>query len=468
MARPKAGRNRFVCSACAGVSPKWLGQCPECGEWNTLEEVAAGPTDWRGYAAAAGSGGGPRPATLNSIDTTEAPRIGSGMDELDRVLGGGFVRGSVVLLGGQPGAGKSTLLLQVCAGLAAAHRVLYVTGEESLAQVALRARRLELPTDRLEVLAETDIDRLLGLLAREPVEILVVDSVQVMQRQVDGGGVPGGVTQVRAVAQALTQFAKQTGTTVLLVGHVTKEGSLAGPKVLEHIIDASLLLESEAGARFRLLRSHKNRFGAVEELGVFAMTDRGMRPVSNPSAIFLAGRERRPAPGAVVAVTWEGTRSLLIELQVLVDDAQGSSPRRLAVGLEGNRLGLLLAVLNRHGGYRLGDQDVFANVVGGLRIQDTGIDLGVALAAVSSFRARALSTQLIAFGEIGLTGEVRPVSHGQERLREAAKQGFTRAIVAAGNRPRQRIDGLEVIGVEDLGAALEAAFDTGPDAGAVY
>lgn len=456
----KASRTSYACSGCGATSAKWLGQCPDCGAWNTLEAVTAGPRDWRGYAAAAGPGPGPVVTTLDAIDTQERPRVPSGMDELDRVLGGGFVRGSVVLLGGQPGAGKSTLLLQVVAGLAqAGHGVLYATGEESLAQVALRAERLGLPRRAVAALAETNVDRLLGVLAKHPADFLVVDSVQVMHRQGEGTGVPGGVTQVRAVAQALTQYAKQTGTTVLLVGHVTKEGGLAGPKVLEHIIDASLLLESEVGARFRLLRSRKNRFGAAEELGVFAMTEKGMRPVANPSAIFLGSRDRPPPAGSAVLVTWEGTRPLLVELQVLVDEAQGAAPRRLAVGLDGNRLGLLLAVLHRHGGYALGDQDVFANVVGGLRIHETGLDLAVALAVVSSFRDRPLSPGLVVFGEIGLTGELRPVANGQERIREAAKHGFTRAVIAYGNRPPQPVEGLRIAPVRDLGAALEAVFE---------
>ena len=451
-------REFWVCRDCGGDHAKWQGQCAACGEWNTLEQV-------RGVAAAAGKGGGrtgggwtgeaSRITALADVALDDAPRIPSGFSELDRVLGGGLVPGSVILIGGSPGAGKSTLLLQVCCGLAAGLGVLYVTGEESLQQIALRAQRLELPKDALRLASETRVESILAAAAAEKPRLLIVDSIQTLQTEaVDGA--PGGVTQVRESTARLVRFAKETGTVVVLVGHVNKEGGLAGPKVLEHMIDTFMMLEDASDSRFRTLRGHKNRFGAVNELGVFAMTDRGMREVSNPSAIFLQ-RGEAPAAGSLVVVVWEGTRPLLVEVQALVDDGQGAHPRRVAVGVEGNRVAMLLAVLHRHAGLQLGDQDVFLNVVGGVRVAETGSDLAVLLALVSSFRDRALPQELLAFGEVGLSGEVRPVSNGQERLREAAKHGFKRAICPIANRPKEGVEGLEVIGVRTLGEALDAA-----------
>jgi DNA repair protein RadA/Sms len=376
------------------------------------------------------------------------------MSELDRVLGGGFVPGSVVLIGGEPGAGKSTLLLQVMAALAQDVKALYVTGEESLSQVAMRARRLSLPLTRLGVAAETRVEAIQSLAESEQPDVLVVDSIQVVHSDaVDA--VPGSVTQVRESAAVLTRLAKRSGATIILVGHVTKEGGLAGPKVLEHMIDCFIMLESSDNERFRTLRGHKNRFGAANELGVFAMTDKGLKEVANPSAIFL-NRGEAPAAGSVVTVLWEGTRCLLVEIQALVDATQGSHPRRVAVGLDSQRLSMLLAVLHRHGGIFTGDQDVYANVVGGIKVSETGADLAVALAALSSLRNKALPRDLIVFGELGLSGEVRPVTNGQERLRELAKHGFRRAIVPRANQPRESMDGVEVVTVSRLGDALNA------------
>lgn len=447
-------RDIWVCRDCGAEHPKWQGQCTGCSEWNTLEQA-------RSVAVAAGGGGRSwtgqvAPVTrLADVDLVHAPRIETGMGELDRVLGGGLVPGSVVLIGGNPGAGKSTLLLQVCCGLAAEHGVLYVSGEESLQQIALRAQRLGLPQDALKLAAETRTEAIIRSAASERPRLLVVDSIQTLQTE-SLDGAPGGVTQVRESTARLVRFAKESGTVIVLVGHVNKEGGLAGPKVLEHMIDCFMMLEDASDSRFRTLRGHKNRFGAINELGVFAMTDRGLKEVSNPSAIFLS-RGEAPAAGSLVVVVWEGTRPLLVEVQALVDDGQGAHPRRVAVGIDTNRVAMLLAVLHRHAGLQLGDQDVFLNVVGGVRVVETASDLAVLLAMVSSFRDRALAPELLAFGEVGLSGEVRPVPNGQERLREAAKHGFKRAICPLGNRPKEAIRGMQVIGVRSLQEALEAA-----------
>ncbi len=452
MARKTA--SAYVCGDCGAEHGKWQGQCSDCGAWNTLSEfrLPAAPAGGapRGFAGAADG----RVTRLAEVEVAAEPRLATGFGELDLVLGGGLVTGSCVLIGGEPGAGKSTLLLQVLCRLGASVPVLYVTGEESPQQVALRARRLELPLGGLEIMAETSTETICATALRRVPRVLVVDSVQVLHCD-DIGAAPGTVSQVRESAARLVRLAKQTGTALLLVGHVTKEGALAGPKVLEHMIDCSLMLEASHDNRFRTLRSHKNRFGAVNELGVFAMTDRGLREVANPSAIFLQ-RGEDTAAGSLVMVVWEGTRPLLVEVQALVDASPLGNPRRVAVGLEGNRLAMLLAVLHRHGGLMLGDQDVFANVVGGVRVAETGADLPVLLAVVSSFRDRPLARQLVAFGEVGLTGEIRPVPGGQERLREAAKHGFTRAIVPAGNAPKQAPAGMDVIGVRHLAEALAA------------
>ena len=445
----------YVCNDCGADFAKWQGQCPACNGWNTLAEFvtdpatpASRPLERSGYAGELAD-----VRRLDEIELTDTPRIVTGIGELDRVLGGGLVPGSAILIGGHPGAGKSTLLLQVMCQLATRHACLYVTGEESPAQVAMRAERLKLPRHGLRLAAETDIERIIELARRDKPALLVIDSIQVMYLA-GLSSAPGSVAQVRESAAALTRFAKQTGTILLLVGHVTKDGSLAGPKVLEHMIDCSLMLEGSADARFRTLRGLKNRFGAVNELGVFGMTGEGLREVKNPSAIFL-NRAEEIAAGSLVTVVWEGTRPLLVELQALVDQSHLGNPRRVAVGLEQNRMAMLLAVLHRHGGLQLGDQDVFANVVGGVKVMETGADLALLLAMVSSFRDRPLVRELVVFGEVGLSGEIRPVPQGQERLQEAAKHGFKRAIVAKSNQPRTAIAGLDVTGVATLAQALE-------------
>jgi len=391
---------------------------------------------------------------LEEVAVVDLPRLSSGFDEFDRVLGGGLVPGSSILIGGHPGAGKSTLLLQTLCQLAAHQPALYVTGEESPEQIALRAKRLDLPTDRLQLMAETDVDAILASAESLSPQILVVDSIQVVHSETLTSA-PGSVSQVRDCAAQLTRYAKQTGTVLILVGHVTKDGSLAGPKVLEHMIDCSILLEGDHDSRYRTLRGQKNRFGAVNELGIFAMTDAGMREVTNPSAIFL-DRSEHTAPGTTVVVVWEGTRPLLVEIQALVDDSSLGNPRRVTVGFEQNRLAMLLAVLHRHGGIQVGDQDVFANVVGGVRVMETSADLALLLAVVSSMRSRPLPRDWVVFGEVGLSGEIRPVASGQERLAEAAKHGFKRAIVPKGNAPKKSISGLKVVAVSRLSEALEA------------
>ncbi|OYD22878.1 DNA repair protein RadA [Oceanimonas baumannii] len=450
-------KTAFVCGECGAEFPRWQGQCSECKEWNTISEIRLAPATssnrnarFSGYAGLQES----KVQTLDEIAMTEIPRIDSGFRELDRVLGGGLVPGSAILIGGNPGAGKSTLLLQVMCGLAGRMKTLYVTGEESLQQVAMRAQRLSLPRDRLRMLSETSVEQICHVAREEKPAVMVIDSIQVMHVS-DVQSAPGSVSQVREAAAQLTRFAKQQGVVILMVGHVTKDGTLAGPKVLEHCIDCSVLLDGATDSRFRTLRSHKNRFGAVNELGVFAMTETGMKEVSNPSAIFLS-RGEELVTGSVVMVIWEGTRPLLVELQALVDYSQLANPRRVTVGLEHNRLALLLAVLHRHGGMQMADQDVFVNVVGGVRVEDTSADLALLLALVSSFRDRALPKELVVFGEVGLSGEIRPVPSGQERLMEAAKHGFTRAIVPWANRPKQAPEGMEVIAVKKLEDALEA------------
>ncbi|MFZ5723764.1 MAG: DNA repair protein RadA [Pseudomonadota bacterium] len=452
-------KTAYVCSQCGAEHSKWQGQCTACGAWNTMSEVVlareTGTARDANFADARGGYAGARSGvrSLGDIDLAAVPRIPSTLDEFDRVLGGGFVPGSAVLLGGNPGAGKSTLLLQASCRLAEQMDVLYVTGEESLQQVAMRASRLQLPVKKIGVLAETSVETICSEAARLKPAVLVVDSIQTVY--LPGlESAPGSVSQVRESAAYLTRFAKQTGTVLILVGHVTKDGSLAGPKVLEHMIDCSIMIEGEADSRFRTLRGNKNRFGAVNELGVFAMTGEGLKEVKNPSAIFLSRGE--PAPGSVVMVLWEGTRPLLVEIQALVDASPLGNPRRLAVGLEQNRLAMLLAVLHRHGGIVVGDQDVFANVVGGVRVSETSADLALLAAIVSSLRDRVLPQDLVVFGEVGLSGEIRPVPSGQERLREAAKHGFRRAVVPHANVPKGGIDGMEVIGVHKLGEALDA------------
>jgi len=453
-------KTAFVCNDCGADYPKWQGQCGECHAWNTLSEIRlsapAGKTAAGGRSARRAGFAGTTSAVqkLADVAVVDLPRLESGFEEFDRVLGGGLVPGSSILIGGHPGAGKSTLLLQALCRLATRHTALYVTGEESPEQIAMRAKRLGLPADQLQLLAETDVDVILTSAEALNPTILVVDSIQVVHSETLTSA-PGSVSQVRDCAAQLTRYAKQTGTVLILVGHVTKDGSLAGPKVLEHMIDCSILLEGDHDSRYRTLRGQKNRFGAVNELGIFAMTDGGLKEVSNPSAIFL-DRSEHTAPGTTVVVVWEGTRPLLVEIQALVDDSSLGNPRRVTVGFEQNRLAMLLAVLHRHGGIHVGDQDVFANVVGGVRVMETSADLALLLAVVSSLRSRALPRDWVVFGEVGLSGEIRPVASGQERLAEAAKHGFKVAIVPKSNAPKKPIPNLKVIPVARLSEALDA------------
>ena len=442
----------YQCQECGATSSQWVGQCLGCQAWNTLVESVQVPEPAKGRPSGY-AGAIPERSKLSAIKPERLSRLGSGYSEFDRVLGGGFVPGSVILLGGAPGAGKSTLLLQVTTLLSAQKPCLYVTGEESLEQIALRAKRLGLSGEHLECVSETRVEAIAAMVEQVKPALVVADSVQVMQVE-SLSGAPGSVGQVRESAAQLTRLAKATGVIVLLVGHVTKEGALAGPKVLEHIIDASLLLEGDSGGRFRTLRAHKNRFGSVGELGVFAMTETGLRQVKNPSAIFLS-RPKNVAPGSSVICTWEGTRPLLVEVQALVDSSLGGSPKRVAVGLDGQRLAMLLAILHRHGHVQLGDQDVFVNAVGGVKVTETGADLGLLLACVSSFRGKTISKDWVIFGEVGLSGEVRPVASGQERIREAAKHGFQRAIVPSANAPKQPVSGIEVCRIERISQVLE-------------
>jgi len=455
-------KTQYVCSECGADYSKWQGQCTECKAWNTLKEfreatgaAARQPnfTDNRqGFA-----GSRSQIQKLSDVDLAEQARIATGMSEFDRVLGGGLVGGSAVLIGGHPGAGKSTLLLQTLCHLARQLPVLYVSGEESVQQIALRAKRLNLPMDELSILAETSVASITETAKEVAPKILVIDSIQVMHAP-DVESAPGSVSQVRESAAWLTRFAKQTGTVLIIVGHVTKDGSLAGPKVLEHMIDASVMLESSGDSRFRTLRAIKNRFGAVNELGVFAMLDSGLKEVKNPSSIFL-NQGSEEAPGSVVTVVWEGTRPLLIELQALVDGTSMGHPRRIAVGLDTNRLSLILAILNRHGGVFTGDQDVFLNVVGGVRVTETSADLATLLAVLSSLRDKPLPRDWVVFGELGLNGELRPVPNGQERLSEAAKHGFKKAIMPKANMPKKPIEGVTVIGAQRLDEVLAALQD---------
>lgn len=443
-------KNCFSCTACGGQTPKWQGQCPHCAAWNSLVESVAVPDSPARFAAWSSQA---TVQLLSDVEAVEVPRETSGIDELDRVLGGGLVRGAVILLGGDPGIGKSTLLLQALASMSADRSVLYVSGEESPQQIAMRASRLTASAGSVRLLAEIRLEAILALIRQQQPAVVVIDSIQTLYTE-HVTSAPGSVSQVRECAAQLTRMAKQTGITLLLVGHVTKEGALAGPRVLEHMVDTVLYFEGESHSSFRMVRAVKNRFGAVNELGVFAMTDRGLRGVANPSAIFLSSW-RDDVSGACVLVTQEGSRPLLVEVQALVDDAHGFQPKRLTVGLEQNRLAMLLAVLHRHAGVACFDQDVFLNAVGGVKINEPAADLALILAIVSSLRNRPLPAKLVVFGEVGLAGEVRPVTRGQERLREAAKLGFTRAIVPVANRPRQEIDGLEIIAVDRLAQAVD-------------
>lgn len=441
----------FTCNECGGTSPKWLGKCPSCAAWNTLVESVAGPESGvrNRFAALAGTA---EVAVLADIEASDVDRTPTGHAELDRVLGGGIVEGGVVLIGGDPGIGKSTLLLQALDSLQrVGKKTLYVTGEESGAQVALRSRRLGLEGSQVRVLAEIQLEKILGALGSQQPDVAVIDSIQtVYSDQLTSA--PGSVAQVRECAAHLTRAAKSAGVCVVLVGHVTKEGALAGPRVLEHMVDTVLYFEGDTHSQFRLVRAIKNRFGAVNEIGVFAMTEKGLKGVSNPSAIFLS-QHTEPVPGSCVMVTLEGTRPLLVEIQALVDSG-GPSPRRLSVGLDRDRLAMLLAVLHRHAGVACMDQDVFINAVGGVRIGEPAADLAVMLAISSSLRGKPLPKGFIAFGEVGLAGEVRPAPRGQERLREAAKLGFTQAIVPKANAPKKPMEGMQVHAVERVEEAL--------------
>jgi DNA repair protein RadA/Sms len=444
----KKPKSAYVCSECGATALQWFGSCPSCGAAGTLSESAAE----RGERKIPGS-----TVALGEVQPKRLERISTGIGELDRALGGGLVAGQVVLLGGDPGIGKSTLLLQSLTCMTGAEATLYITGEESVDQVALRARRIELEASGVRIAAETQLERVLGTMESARPRVAVIDSIQTVWTELLQSA-PGSVAQVRECAAQLTRAAKRSGTALFIVGHVTKEGAIAGPRVLEHIVDTVLYFEGDPHSAFRLVRAVKNRFGAVNELGVFAMTEKGLRGVSNPSKLFLAEHEK-PVPGSCVLATLEGTRPLLVEIQALVDPAHTPNARRLSVGLEANRLAMLLAVLHRHAGIATWEQDVFVNAVGGVRIGEPAGDLAACLAVVSSFTDRPIASKLVVFGEIGLAGEVRPAPRGQERLREAAKLGFERAIVPRANQPKSRIAGLEVLPVERIDQAVRLLRD---------
>lgn len=445
----------FVCGQCGADFPRWGGQCTSCGEWNTLKEVrlgAAQPAS-TGYAGSVSD-----VVRLADVSLAQTPRVLTGISEFDRVLGGGLVPGSVVLIGGAPGAGKSTLLLQAIAQLAGnGAKVLYVSGEESLPQIASRAQRLKLPAQDVLMLAETSVQRICSLLDELAPQILVIDSIQVMHTDT-AESAPGSVVQVRESASLLTQYAKRRQMAVLMVGHVTKDQSLAGPMTLSHIVDTQIMLNATDDARYRVLRADKNRFGSVGELGFFVMGGRGLKEVKNPSAMFL-NRTETLSPGSAVTVLWEGSRPLLVEIQALVTDCQYGNPRRLAVGFDQNRLAMLLAVLARHGGIITAQDEIYANVVGGIKVTETGSDLAIVMGVVSSLKNRPIPQDALFFGELGLSGEIRPVANGHARLNDAAKHGFKKAVVAKGNAPKQKLPGLEVFAIGTLAAALTVLAD---------
>ena len=445
-------KTNYTCSECGGITNKWGGQCPACGAWNTLVETVVETGSNRFSVQHQGLTQSAPVLSLADIEATDVPRFGTGIEEFDRVLGGGLVAGGVVLIGGDPGIGKSTLLLQALANLSKIKKVLYVSGEESGAQIALRAKRLAVDAKDLKLQAEIQLEKILNTLAEHKPDVAVIDSIQTVYSDALSSA-PGSVAQVRECAAQLTRVAKQTGITIIMVGHVTKEGALAGPRVLEHIVDTVLYFEGDTHSSFRLVRAIKNRFGAVNELGVFAMTEKGLKGVSNPSALFLSQHDN-PVPGACVMVTQEGTRPLLVEIQALVDTSHLPNARRLSVGLEQNRLAMLLAVMHRHAGVAAFDQDVFINAVGGVKITEPAADLAVLLAIHSSMRNKPLPRGLVVFGEVGLAGEIRPAPRGQERLREAAKLGFSLALIPKSNAPKQKIEGLTIIAVERIDEAL--------------
>ena len=442
-------KTAYVCTECGAHSVKWAGQCPDCAAWNTLGQI-------RIAASKPASQAGNEAVSLDSLPDDLGYQHGSGFAEFDRVLGGGLVPGAVVLLGGDPGVGKSTLLQQVSAYLSRDLTVFYATGEESLRQIGQRSHRLGLASPKLRILAETSLEHILESATDSGAKVLVIDSIQTMASG-DLPSAPGSVAQLRECVGRIVQFAKQNEVSVFIIGHVTKEGAIAGPRVVEHMVDTVLYFENDPGSRYTLIRSVKNRFGASGEMGVFAMTETGFRQVSNPSAIFLS-RESVTEPGSIVSIAWEGSRPLLVEIQALVADGNTTHPKRLAAGMDPNRLALLLAVLQRHGGLVLGPEDVFVNVVGGLRITETAVDLPALLAIVSSFRDKSCGERLVSFGEIGLAGEIRPVRFGTERIAAAAKQGFTRAVVPHANVPKKPLAGIEVVGVKRVSEALEATF----------
>jgi DNA repair protein RadA/Sms len=451
-------KNNYTCSDCGGISNKWAGQCPACGQWNTLLETQVEAVGNNRFSQTTSGLVASAPVlTLSEIDALDVPRFGSGIDEFDRVLGGGLVPGGVVLIGGDPGIGKSTLLLQSLAAISRERSVLYVSGEESGAQIAMRARRLQLETRNLKLQAEIGLEKILHTMQELKPQVVVIDSIQTMYSDALSSA-PGSVAQVRECAAQLTRVAKQGNITVIMVGHVTKEGALAGPRVLEHIVDSVLYFEGDTHSSFRLVRAVKNRFGAVNELGVFAMTEKGLKGVSNPSALFLSQHDNQ-VPGSCVMVTQEGTRPLLVEIQALVDTSHLPNARRLSVGLEQNRLAMLLAVLHRHAGIAAFDQDVFINAVGGVKITEPAADLAVLVAINSSMRNKALPRGLVVFGEVGLAGEIRPAPRGQERLREAAKLGFSMAMIPKANAPRQPIEGMTIMGVDRIDDAFQQLRD---------
>jgi len=454
MAKPKTN---YTCTECGGITNKWVGQCPSCNQWNTLVETIIEAGSNRFSNQHQGLTQSAPVLSLADIEAIDVPRFSTGIEEFDRVLGGGLVPGGVVLIGGDPGIGKSTLLLQALANMSRVKKVLYVSGEESGAQIAMRAKRLAVDADELKLQAEIQLEKILSTLAEHQPQVAVIDSIQTVYSDALSSA-PGSVAQVRECAAQLTRVAKQSGVTIIMVGHVTKEGALAGPRVLEHIVDTVLYFEGDTHSSFRLVRACKNRFGAINELGVFAMTEKGLRGVSNPSALFLSQHDNQVS-GSCVMVTQEGTRPLLVEIQALVDSSHLPNARRLSVGLEQNRLAMLLAVLHRHAGIAAFDQDVFINAVGGVKITEPAADLAVLLAIHSSMRNKPLPRGLVVFGEVGLAGEIRPAPRGQERLREAAKLGFSIALIPKSNAPKQEIEGLTIIAVERIDQALDRIRD---------